>query len=233
MIVYARELPKTVLDLKKLDIYFNSNPQQPVNKNNKKITRHSRFVRFAKLVLPSIAGILIALLMIFPSLHQDSRDFSLDITRPKKGELEKLHIENTVFYITDQNNKIHNFVASNIDETQPGSKLIKLTKPEGIMPLDDDTWVNIKSPQGFFNQNTNLLELQQNVEILYSEDMYIATEQAFFDFNSSQGYGNKPISGDGFIGKINSEGFEFTTKDDILIFKGHSDILIKEESFKK
>lgn len=222
-----------MLDIKKLDTYFNANSHNSAAKNKKKLTGHSRFVHFAKLALPSLAGVLVAILLIFPSLHQDARDFSLDITRPKKGELEKLHIENTVFYITNKNNKVNNFIASNIDETEPGSKLIKLTKPEGIMPLNNKNWVNIKAPQGFFNQNTNLLELQQNVEMFYSEGMNIVTEQAFFDFNSSQGYGNKPILGDGFIGKIQSEGFEFTAKDDILIFKGHSNITIKEESFKK
>lgn len=222
-----------MLDLKQLDTYFNENSKHNIARKAQKLTSYSRFVRLAKLALPSLAAVLIAFLLIFPSLKQDSRDFSLDITRPKKGELEKLHVENTVFYITDKNNKVNNFVASNIDETKPGSKLIKLTKPEGIMPLDNNRWVNIKAPQGFFNQNTNLLELQQNVEMFYSEGMNIATEQAFFDFNSSRGYGNKPISGDGFIGKIESEGFEFTAKNDILIFKGRSDITIKEESLKK
>ncbi|MBR2033053.1 MAG: LPS export ABC transporter periplasmic protein LptC [Alphaproteobacteria bacterium] len=227
------ELLKAVVDIKQLDTYFNENSKQSIAKRKKNITSYSRFVRLAKLALPSLAAVLVAILLVFPSFRQDPRDFSLDITRPKKGELEKLHVENTVFYITDKNNKVNNFVASNIDETEPGSKLIKLTNPEGIMPLNDKNWVNVKAPQGFFNQNTNLLELQQNVEMFYSEGMNIATEQAFFDFNSSQGYGNKPISGDGFIGKIKSDGFEFTAKDDILVFKGHSDITIKEESLKK
>ena len=128
---------------------------------------------------------------------------------------------------------MNNFVASNIDETSPGSKLIKLSKPEGILPLDKERWINIKAPIGFFNQTNNLLELKEQVEMFYSEGMNVITSSAFFDFNNSKGYGNKPIKGQGFLGDLEAEGFEFSTKDDILIFKGHNDITIKEESFSK
>ena len=223
-----------MVDLKKIDTYFNedsklsTSPAEP-----QPLLKHSRFVKLAKLALPSIAAVLIGLLLLFPSLRQDARDFKLDITRPKRGELEKLHVENTVFYITDKDNKVNNFVASNIDETAPGSKLVKLTKPEGILPLDKDRWINIKAPLGFFNQTNNLLELKEQVEMFYSEGMSIITSSAFVDFNAAKGYGKEPVKGQGFLGDLEADGFEFSTKDDILIFKGHNDITIKEESFSK
>ncbi len=223
-----------MVDLKKIDTYFNADSKLSSSPAEQQpLLKHSRFVKMAKLALPSIAAVLIGLLLLFPSLRQDARDFKLDITRPKQGELEKLHVENTVFYVTDKDNKVNNFVASNIDETAPGSKLIKLTKPEGILPLDQDRWLSIKAPVGFFNQTTNLLELEEHVEMFYSEGMNVITSSAFFDFNNSKGYGNKPIKGQGFLGDLEAEGFEFSTKEDILIFKGHNDITIKEESFSK
>ena len=223
-----------MVDLKKIDTYFNADSKLSSSPAEQQpLLKHSRFVKMAKLALPSIAAGLIGLLLLFPSLRQDARDFKLDITRPKQGELEKLHVENTVFYVTDKDNKVNNFVASNIDETAPGSKLIKLTKPEGILPLDQDRWLSIKAPAGFFNQTTNLLELEEHVEMFYSEGMNVITSSAFFDFNNSKGYGNKPIKGQGFLGDLEAEGFEFSTKEDILIFKGHNDITIKEESFSK
>ncbi len=63
----------------------------------------------------------------------------MDVTLPKKGELEKLHMEETVFYITDADNKVNNFNADKIDETEPGSKLLKLTNPQGIVPGSNQT----------------------------------------------------------------------------------------------
>ena len=97
-----------MFDKNKIDRYFNADAEAMFSATTSKVSKHTRFVRIAKLVLPSAAAILIGLLLIFPSLKKDAREFKLDITRPKQGELEKLHVENTVLYITDKNNKINN-----------------------------------------------------------------------------------------------------------------------------
>ena len=223
-----------MVDLNKLDSFFNEDSKQQSQKTSEPVLlKHSRFVKLAKLTLPSIAAVLIVLLLLFPSLRQDARDFKLDITRPKQGELEKLHVESTVFYITDKDNKVNNFVASKNAATPPRSKPVKLTKPVGKLPLAKERWINNKAPLGFFNQTNNLLELKEQVEMFYSEGMSIITSSAFFDFNAAKGYGKEPVKGQGFLGDLEADGFEFSTKDDILIFKGHNDITIKEESFSK
>src|SRR5574344_1700828 len=133
-----------MLDSKDIDAYFNADSEQKKTSKTLQTNRHSHYVRTAKLILPSLAALLIGILLIIPSLKKDLRDFRLDITRPKKGELEKLHVENTVFYITDSNNSVNNFVAKNIDETAPVSKLVLLEKPEGIIPSSETIWTNLK-----------------------------------------------------------------------------------------
>ncbi|MBE6452658.1 MAG: hypothetical protein E7012_04135 [Alphaproteobacteria bacterium] len=220
------------MDINQLDNYFN-NASKKLKKNNSNFNKYSRIVKLTKLAFPAIAALLIGTLLLYPVINKDVRDFQLDITLPKKGELEKLHITNTTFYVTDKNNKVSNFIASNVDETSPGSKLIKLTKPEGIIPQDDERWINIKAPTGFFNQNKNLLELQKDIDVFYSEGMTLNTTSAFYDFNSARGYGDAPITGQGFLGDFSSQGFEIISQDDILILKGKTSINIKEESLKK
>ncbi len=217
----------------KIDDFFNFDAFQsakPASQNS--VSKHSRYVKLAKLLLPSIAALLLGTLLVFPSLKKDNRDIKLNITLPKQGELEKLHVENTVFYITDKDNKVNNFVAENIDETEPGSKLIKLTKPEGLLPLNETDWSSVKAPLGYYNQNTNVITLTDTVEIFYSEGMSLSTQEASFDFNVERGFGRSKVIADGYFGHLVADGFEFSTKDDILIFTGHSDITIKEESLK-
>lgn len=218
-----------MFDKNKIESFFND-PSSSAPKEET-LAKHTKIIRRAKLLLPCIAAALIGLLIAFPSL-QNSYDFNLDITSPKMGELEKLHIENTVFYITDKDNKINNFTAKNIDETEPGSKLVKLINPEGTLPGADENWINIKSPVGFFNQTDNILDLTENVEMFYSDGMNAETEALTFDFNNSKGYGNKPVTAEGTFGNLQSEGFEFYSKDNILIFTGKTYIKIREESLK-
>lgn len=220
-----------MIGVDQIDSLFNEDSQK-VEKSIKKdaASKHSIMVRYAKLLLPSIAAVLIGLLIIFPMLQKDEKEFLLDITRPKKGELEKLHVEKTILNITDKDNKVNNFTADNIDETSPGSKLIKLTNPDGMIPSAIEDWINIKSPSGLFNQNTNILQLTEDVDIFYSPGMSIEVPDITFDFNASKAHSQSPVKAQGFIGDINAEGFEFYTKTGILIFTGKTHIKLKEDS---
>ena len=61
-----------MLDPHQLDNYFNTT-SQATSKNKLPESRYSRFVKLAKLALPSIAAVLIAVLLIFPSLKDNSK----------------------------------------------------------------------------------------------------------------------------------------------------------------
>ena len=217
-------------DTQKLDKYFYQKPASSPQKKDA-VSRHSRMIRLAKLLLPGAAALLISLLLIFPNLRQQAYDIKLDITRPKSGELEKLHMEKAAFYITDKNNRVTNLTAVNIDETSPGSKLIRLNAPEGIIPGSGDTWVNIKAPTGFFNQTDNILKLTDQVEMFYSEGMSVNTFEADFNFTTSTGSGRTPVDGQGVFGDIKAAGFDLYNRTGVLVFIGPADIKIREESF--
>ena len=197
-----------MFDHRKLDSYFSGDSLGSGGKKTE-VSRHTRIIRLTKLLLPAIAALLIGLLILFPSLKKTNDEFSIDITFPKKGELEKLHMENTVFYITDADNQVNNFNADKIDETEPGSKLIKLINPQGIIPGDGQDWVNIEAPVGYFNQNTNILQLLEDVELFHSSGMTGNSTEMFFDFNQSKAYGVKPVTVDSENGHIEAEGFEY------------------------
>ena len=220
-----------MLDSHKIDAYFNGEKDlRPAAETM--WTRRAKIMRWIKLALPSLAALLIGLLIVLPGLQTDDDRFELDVTRPKKGELEKLHMENTVFYITDADNQVNNFNADKIDETEPGSKLIKLINPQGIIPGDGQDWVNIEAPVGYFNQNTNILQLLEDVELFHSSGMTGNSTEMFFDFNQSKAYGGKPVTVDSENGHIEAEGFEYYNKKNLIIFTGKTHITIPEEKLK-
>lgn len=230
MIAYAQELRKTLLEPKEIDTYFNA-AAGIKKKPAPKTVRHTRKVMLAKLALPGIAAILAIILLLFPSLDKDVKEFGLDFAIGK-GEIEKLNIEKTTIYVTDEKNRVNNFVAESIKETETGSKIYNLQSPEAMMPTSEKEWINIKSPRGQFDQETSVLQLINNVEVFYSKGMNIRTDEAVFDFKKSTGHSSQPIIGSGFIGEINAEGFEFNGTDNILIFTGRTKILINEENLK-
>lgn len=220
-----------MFDLQKIDSYF-SGEKNLRREDSGYLGRRAKIMRWVKLLLPSLAALLTGLLIVIPGLQNNIDDLAQDVTRPRKGELEKLHMENTVFYITDADNKVNNFNADNIDETEPGSKLIKLINPQGIIPGSDQNWINIQAPIGYFNQNTNILRLIEDVEIFYSNGITAHTTEMFFDFNASKAYGVKPVTTEGEMGDVEAEGFEYYNKQNLLIYTGKTHIKIREESLK-
>ena len=221
-----------MIDHNKIDSYFNQDKALTTAAKHPEEQRHTRMVHLAKLLLPGLAAVLISLLLIIPSLQQYKYDFKIDITKPKAGEMEKLHMENTVFDITDKDNQVQHFSARNIDETAPGSKLIKLTGPEGTIPAANQEWLNIKSPTGYFDQNANTLKLQDGVEMFYSEGMNVEIPDFIFDFHQQYGHSQSHVSGQGVFGSIEAEGIEYYKKKSLLIFTGKTYIKVREDSFK-
>ena len=213
---------------KNIDSYFNNTGRHPQQNKKDAFAKHTHIIKMMKLLLPSIAAVLLGMLIIIPNLSQIDDTVSLDITLPKKGELEKLHMENTDFYITDRNNKVNNFLARNIDETSPGSKLIKLTDPEGIIPSANGTWYNIKSPLGYYDQNKNTLKLEQQVDVFYSDGMTAKTTEFLYDFKTGIGTSVTPVSADGELGTLSAEGMEFYNDQNLIIFTGKTHIVIDD-----
>lgn len=192
----------------------------------------SRAVRSAKILLPIIAGVFGMTLLILPTLKKDINEFTIDLIFPE-GDIEKMNVEKTTLYYTDANGKINNFIAKEIKEISTDSQTYNLINPEANIPLNNDEWINIRSSTGIYRHTSSSLELPQQVELFYNKGLNIVTQDFFYDFGKSIGFSRKPVIGDGFLGKFNSEGIEISTQNNILSLIGKTSIFINEETLKK
>lgn len=218
-----------MLDPKQIDDFFNVTQNKV---SAQRVSKHTRWVMLAKLALPGLAAVLAVTLLFFPSLKKEGKEFGIDLI-VGSGDIEKLNIEKTTVYMTDSQNRVNNFSAEQIKETEAGSQLFTMSSPEAIMPLNEEDWISIRSPSGLLNQKDSLLQLQKNVEIFYNKGMTIQTTETFFDFKKSFGYSHQPITGNGFIGNITAEGFTFSGQTGVLTFLGKTHIDINPESLQK
>lgn len=222
-----------MVDFKKLDKIFAEDDLQQPEYNDKSNSKRVKIVRWVKLLLPAFAAALAGLLVLLPGMRERNTEFQLNIPKPKEGELEKLHMENTVFYITDNKNRVNNVVAKTVDETKPGSKIIKLTDPEGLLPTSDTKWITVSSPVGYFDQNKNLLWLDNDVKMVFSDGMTATTQTVYYDGNLSKAYALSPVKSEGYFGTVDSQGFEYYKDKKILTFTGHTKIVIHQENIGK
>lgn len=219
-----------MFDSQKIDNYFSEQPQQLTFKLVSKPNRRKRVMTFVKLALPSLAALLTGFLIVIPQLKKNLNDVAAEVITPNKSELEKFHMEKSVFYITDYKNMVNNFNADTLDETEAGSKIIKMINPRGTIPTAAQDEVKIKSPLGFYDQNTKMLRLTDGVNIEYSEGLTTDTAEMFVDFNTGKAYGNTPIVTTAEKAKITAQGFEYYKDKNLLIYTGKSHINIQSDA---
>lgn len=213
-----------MVDFRKIDAFFNGEKVFE-EQGTQRLSRRAKLLRTAKLIMPSLAAVLIGLILIFPSLKKSSIVAGLDVTIPKKGELEKLHMEQTEFSITDKDNKVSTFTADQIDEIKPGSKVVKIFNPVGQIPAAENKLVNINADFGYYNQNVSVLKIEHNVKAVYDDGTTALTETATYDFKKSYGSGDKAVYAFGEWGKLWAEGFEFDQNQNLLVLTGKSKII--------
>ena len=92
-----------MFDSRKLDSYFEENrPKRQVEREY--ISAQSKWARFVKLFAPCFAAVLVGLMVVIPNIKK-SVDLNANITIPRKNEMEKLHIEDSVFNFIDSKNR--------------------------------------------------------------------------------------------------------------------------------
>ena len=217
-----------MVDTKKIDIYFD--PQSSLSLMGNASHSKMKRTKLIKLLLPAFAALLTGLLIIIPQLKKNFKDIASESITFQKGELEKFHMENSIFYITDYKNIVNNFNADMLDEVEPGSKIIKLTNPQGTLPTTDNNEIHIKSPVGFYDQNTKILSLKDGVNLDYGTEMTTTTKEMFFDFNQSKGYGVNPIVTKSETAEISAQGFEYYKDKNLLIYTGKNHTVLKADN---
>lgn len=213
-----------MFDSHKIDAFFYG--EKPFD--NEKVEdkpKVSNWLRFIKLGFPCIAALILGVMFVLPNIKQ-AVEVQDNITIPRKNEMEKLHIEETVFNSIDDKNRVSTVVADSVDEVSPASSSVQIKNPHGEIPTDNGL-IKIKSSDGFFDQDTNVLTLSSNVKALMNDGSSAETSEAFYSFKKDFGWGKEKVSINGNFGNIISEGFEYYKTDNILILKGNHTITTK------
>ncbi|MBP5615627.1 MAG: LPS export ABC transporter periplasmic protein LptC [Alphaproteobacteria bacterium] len=223
-----------MVDLKKIDTFFEDTrtfknvradtPGRPLRyKENR--------MRLIKLIIPSAAAVLIALLIIFSTSKKTTLLPEYDLTVPKVGELEKLRVENTTFSITDLDGKISSFTADLMEETEPQSKIIKLTNPKGQLAIDNQgKKTDITADIGYYNQQDEIVTASGHIVAVYDNDTTVKTNAALYNFKEAFGQGDDKVFIAGDWGKIWADGFVYDKKTETLTLKGHTEMLREDNT---
>lgn len=199
-----------------------SNSSEWRRKQAGRVRRHTRLVVFLRIILPSVAAVLVGLIILWPQLKAQKDEFSLVSTRFDKSALpENQVMVNPRLFVVDSKNQPMNFTAKSANEIAGGSgRRVRLDSVQADVVLANDAWVAVDAKAAEYSQESNTLELQEQVN-LYSDRGYeLETTQAVVDINNKNIFGKRKTTARGRIGTVDADGFGVYDKGARLMFTG-------------
>lgn len=193
---------------------------------------YGRFVGLAKILLPTIATALIAIVVVWPELSEQENRFRLGPAKIDRSEAEKLRMINARFTGVDASKRPFTVTADSADQANPKSSNIVLVSPKADILLGNGAWVALTATDGKFNRDDQLLELTGNVNLFHDSGYEFRTESAVLDLTAGDATGTEPVEGQGPFGHLSAEGFKIYNRGERINFTGKAKLIIAPDGGK-
>lgn len=203
----------------KIDTFFSGEKNPLDEKEQIFMGRRARVVRFFKLFLPCFTALLLGLGVVLFDFDANM-DTPVSLAEEEKLYFEKFRMKNTVFEITEKDNRLSILKADVVEETEPGKKTYNLTNPDA-QTFDKGKLITLVSKTGVYKQDEQILDLMTDVVANYDKQMEIKTSSATYNFAKEYGFGNEKVFGNGEKGKFNANKFTFDKKKGIVTLIGN------------
>lgn len=187
---------------------------------------YSQFVGLMKLVLPIIAAILIALVVIWPKLQPIEEGFRIGISSISPEEAENLYMVNARYMGLDERNQPFMITAEAATQANPESDLVVLELPKADIILADGVWLALAAESGAFHRTDQTLDLLGSVNLFHDAGYEFRTLSAHVDLPAGTAQGNDPVMGQGPFGILRAEGFRLFDKGARILFTGKARLVL-------
>ena len=188
-----------------------------------RVRRHTRLVVFLRVVLPSIAAVLVGLIILWPQLKAQKEEFSfINTDYDKTAFPENQVMENPRLFVVDSDNEPINITARSANEipSETGRR-VQMRELKADILLENDTWLALDADVAEYAQEENQVEFQKQVN-LYSDKGYeLETTHAVIDISSKNITGDRTTHASGRVGTIVSDGFGVYDNGRRLVFTGN------------
>jgi lipopolysaccharide export system protein LptC len=176
--------------------------------------RTAHIIRRLRTWLPLLAGAVILLLFIWPSLLPNFK--MSDIAK----NIPDLVVDNLNYKGIDDKNQPYSLLAARATRPATLRGIYDLTKPEGEITLQSGEWLDGKADYGRYDEIGKKLWLGGNVQIFQNNGYQVTTDEAQINLNTNDAWGNKDVLIQGDFGTIRGEGFRFLDSGHTIIIEG-------------
>jgi lipopolysaccharide export system protein LptC len=194
---------------------------------------YSNFVRAMKFLLPTIALLLIGLIVAWPHIDVSDAKFRIGFADLTVKEADDPSMLNPRYIGSDDDNQPYSVTAEIARRLSATGNVIELDSPKADILLEDGTWLVLTARRGIFGREAEALDLVGAVVLYHDSGYEFLTEKAKIDLETSSAVGDQPIRGQGPFGNLQAEGFRLVDKGKTIYFTGKSNLVIYPGAGKK
>jgi lipopolysaccharide export system protein LptC len=194
---------------------------------------YSRFVTSMKIILPSVAISIVAIVLIWPQLTGKDERFQLSFSKLNQKDVDLLTMVNARYHGVDAKNQPFTVTADTANENaSKKAKVVDLDHPTADLTTKDGSWLTVSADTGIYSQLDNSLSLLGGVNVFHERGYEIRTASATMDLKAGSVSGDDPIKGQGAFGEVEAEGFRVYDKGQRIIFTGKSKLVLHSDKGK-
>lgn len=207
---------------KRLDrLIQTSNDRSHLNHN------YSRFIRWMRLILPTIALIIVAVVMSWGYIQEEQLAPLIESSQIQQS-IGKNELLNPRFESRDDKNQPYTITAGRALQGEDNENLIILDEPLADMMLNSGNWVAIQSIQGAYRQDNERLLLREKVKLFHDEGYQLETEELHLDLNKSTAWSDLNVYAQGPAGTIYAKGLQANLDQGLLLFTGPAKLILNQ-----
>ena len=190
------------------------------------VEKYSRFVSAMKVVLPTAAGLLLAVVIILPQLRPEPEQFAAEVAVVEGSIGNTLSLVNARYLGTDTSGQPFSVTAKTVREPAGDDNNIELTAPQADISLNDGTWLMVGAESGQYHRETQTLILEGEVNLFQDQGYELHTQTATVMLEEGSASSTTPVSSQGPFGQLQSQGFKLQGKGKIVYFTGPARLVL-------
>lgn len=184
-----------------------------------------RIVQIFKVLLPTVAIVLVGFLILWPQLAEKIADIGLDLKGIDADSVDSVQVANATYRGVDSENQPFT-ITSNVRRETLESTQVFLEEPKADIMLSDDSWAAITALEGIFDQGQQTLHLEGDVSLFHDLGYEFRTEMAIVNIQQGEAQGDTDVQGQGPFGRIEAEGFRIFDRGARILLTGQAKLVI-------
>jgi lipopolysaccharide export system protein LptC len=186
----------------------------------------SRTVGLLKVLLPTLALSLVALVVLWAQSRHDDGGFRIGFSLVRPDDAIKLSMVNARYAGLSRSQQPYLVTAATAVQDKSGADLIRLDAPKGDITMKGGAWVALNAPKGDYHQAKQVLDLRDGVTLFHDSGLEFNTATASIDLGDSTAIGHDPVTGHGPASDITSTGFRVLDGGNRVIFTGKAHLTL-------